>query len=372
MKKGINYLLPILILALLFTGCGKGTAIPSTDTSPAPSESAAAATPTPSPVICDTNIPDIQPAPEEYMNVTNHEVAEDDNNIYLQQMPEEGSPRLYAISKTTGEITRLIDNCYNFAYGNGIIYWIQANPVDNSTNTINKYDIKAGASTPVSTLDKDAFSLMLNGKQLYLIYAKGENADGEPFTALYSMGTDGSEFKETLNNVAEAGMYKNKIYFATNGTDGSTVHQYDPATGKQKQLTSASAAGFYFDIAQGKLFFCGMEEGPQEGLCMADTASGETVKFTDDATQEFTVLGQYFFYIAAEDSSRVLTAYDISTGKHYKLVDVTNLLADESTYASLRATDKNAYLNIENADGTFTLYRITIQGGKGKLVKATK
>ncbi len=374
MKRVIVYFSLITALVFMLTGCGKAAA-PAPTTTPAFSETATAMpapTPLPSPAVLSTDIPDISPYPEEYMTASNHGIAEDEKNIYLQSIPEEGSPRLYAISKTTGEITRLIDTCYNFAYSKNAIYWIQTNTWDNATKIINRYDIKTETNTTIATLEKDAYSLMADGKKLYLTYAGETTAQGEPFTGLYTMGTDGKGLAEAAGNVFEAALYKGKVYFTTHGEDGSTVHEYDPATGEKRQLTEASAAGFYFDIAFGKLFFCGMEAGPQEGLCMLDMETGKVQKFEDDATNEFTMAGQYFLYIAAENANRILTAYDILTGKRYKLADVTGMLADDTAYTSLRATDQNAYLNVEYADGTFALYKITVENGKGNLVKVTK
>jgi hypothetical protein len=110
----------------------------------------------------------------------------------------------------------------------------------------------------------------------------------------------------------------------------------------------------------------------QTGLSSVDIAGGSVQTFKDDAAQEFAALGQYLFYIAVDRSSRVLTAYDTISGKSYKLADVTTEMADEAAYVSLRATQYNAYMNIENADGTFILDRITIEGGKGKLATVTK
>lgn len=252
MKKAISHISALLLVCALLGGCGKlinpapssvpASPNPSIIASPTPSPIASA---TPEPILLSTDIPDVVRDENEYMQYSYKEMYEDANNIYLAVEGEDSST-LYAVSTSTGEASTIGEECFDFTYSDGYIYWIRYEKIDDEGNavfnTIYKYNVSTKQNSIVKKFRNSVYSLFAKGKRLYLMYERYSEKEQEEkgidwFSDLYSMSLDGQDIKKIAENAYEAGVYQDKFYITKNSEEGAPVYEYDPTIKKIRNIT---------------------------------------------------------------------------------------------------------------------------------------
>ncbi len=379
MKKAIASIVILLLNAAILGGCAtSGSTLPPSPTATPPSPTiTTAASPslsssTPEPVQLSTDIPDVAIDPNEYMDYSDTSMHEDADNLYTIGF-EDGKYPLCAISKKTGEITKIAGDIYEFTYSKGYIFWIEFKATDADGNgefkTLYRYDVKTKANQLVKKFKKTLYGLIEKDEKLYLLYERYTDEEQmqngiDWFSDLYSLNSKGSGMCKVIDDAYVVASYKGRLYTTRNTEFGENVDEYDPASGNDREVTRGEAYNSYFAIGYGKLFY----DDLGDSLIMTDLKTLQETELAKIKEDAFAVLGQYLFYITMEEPDFVM-AYDIQNGKKYRVAQI----GSGDGYTPLKSTRYNIYIHTgEDEDAITGLYRIVIEGGKGRLEKVVK
>jgi hypothetical protein len=221
---------------------------------------------------------------------------------------------------------------------------------------IREYDPQTGKAKKITHLKEECLSILVHNDVIYYSYCVDTNLEGG--CKLFCIKTNGKGKKLYAPIDAwDYSFYNNKIYYTGGASDMPPIYVYDFNTKKNNKICLSSSQYDPFRISKDKLYYGNFED---DFIGCININTGKTKKIIDGPSN-FTLLGQYLFYVDTES----LYAYDVNTEKSYNLMVIGNY--DFQLYA----TTKSAYI-VFFKDSSNELNRIVLSNGKASLEKVVE
>lgn len=375
--------LALILLLCLLSACSdlaipEAAEPPSTSHSSAPTGSAAsAATLTPLPTrnptpsltpqptaVYDTDIPEVVIIDDEPAINSGYDLYEDGEYIYTTspwyyETPESviAHKDLYRISKTDDSATRIAQDVGCFTLSDGKVYYVtgEAGVYQMLNDTVYSYDTATEKTLRIFHGKDHLYSIAVYEGRIYFTADPHPELEYEFYSDLFSRNLDGSDRELVVEEPSSFCIYCGSIYYMSGGYgDGTPFFQCALNGSDTHEIVEWASGAWRFEICSGKLLFsCFTDESSNvTALIVQSLKTGAQTVYP--GYTDFALLGQY---VVTPDED-TLDAIDIRTGQTYHLAATEDI---PSGY--LYSGDGCVYISEEGENGSFALYRLTIENG---------